>query len=111
MSGKEPKHSGGPDQNKAIAGWDNEGGAPKGAAQEKRNREKRNELASLTNEEEHVLRCLGAAVIMQWNDLPTKIQRELFQHAIQGELAHTAELKGQVARFLHRHKDDGRGSA
>jgi hypothetical protein len=25
----------------------------------------------------HILRCLGAAVIMQWNDLPTKIQREL----------------------------------
>ena len=27
--------------------------------------------------EEHVLRCLGAAVIMQWNTIPTKLQREL----------------------------------
>jgi len=95
------------DQNKAIARWDNEGGAPKGAPQEDRN-----ELAPLTNEEEHILRCLGAAVIMQWNDLPTKIQRELFEHASSmGELNHTAELKGQVARFLHQHKDDGRESA
>ena len=76
MSRKEPKRSGGSDQNKAIARWDNEGGAPKGAPQEDRN-----ELAPLTNEEEHILRCLGAAVIMQWNDLPTKIQRELFEHA------------------------------
>src|SRR5438034_6483894 len=31
--------------------------------------------------EEHILRCLGAAVIMEWNDLPTQIERELFQHA------------------------------
>jgi hypothetical protein len=103
MSRKEPKRSRGSDQNKAIARWDNEGGAPKGAPQEDRN-----ELVSLTNEEEHILRCLGAAVIMQWNDLPTKIQRELFEHAISmGELNHTVELKGQVARFLHQHKDDG----
>ncbi len=106
MSRKEPKRSGGSDQNKAIARWDNEGGAPKAP------QEDCNELAPLTNEEEHILRCLGAAVIMQWNDLPTKIQRELFEHASSmGELNHTAELKGQVARFLHQHKDDGRESA
>jgi hypothetical protein len=37
MSRKEPKRSGGSDQNKAIARWDNEGGAPKGAPQEDRN--------------------------------------------------------------------------
>jgi len=30
--------------------------------------------------EEHVLRCLGAAVIMQWNTIPKKLQRELFGH-------------------------------
>src|SRR6478672_3478480 len=109
MSRKKPKRSGRSDQNKAIARWDNEGGAPKGHRGAPR--EEHNELAFLTNEEEHILRCLGAAVIMQWNDLPTKIQRELFQHAILGELTHTAELKGQVARFLHQHKDDGRESA
>jgi hypothetical protein len=27
--------------------------------------------------EEHILRCLGAAVTMQWNTIPTKLQREL----------------------------------
>ena len=32
-------------------------------------------------EEEHILECLGAAVIMRWGTLPTKIQRELFESA------------------------------
>jgi hypothetical protein len=31
--------------------------------------------------EEHILRCLGAAVMMQWNTIPTKLQRELFDTA------------------------------
>lgn len=47
----------------------------------------------------------GPAVIMQWDDLPTAIQRELFEHAISmGKLHRTAELKGQIARFLHKHQ-------
>jgi hypothetical protein len=59
--------------------------------------------------EEHVLRCLGAAVIMQWNTIPTKLQRELFDTAASmGELLQTAELRGQIARFLHDHNDDER---
>jgi len=58
--------------------------------------------------EEHILRCLGAAVIMQWNTIPTKLQRELFDTAgSMGELLRTSELRGQIARFLHHHKDDG----
>jgi hypothetical protein len=62
---------------------------------------------TLAAEEEHVLRCLGASVIMQWNTIPTKLQRELFDTAgSMGELLGTAELRGQIARFLHKHKDD-----
>lgn len=57
--------------------------------------------------EEHILRCLGAAVIMQWNAIPTKLQRELFDTAGSlGDLLHTTELRGQIARFLHKHKDE-----
>ena len=57
--------------------------------------------------EEHVLRCLGAAVMMHWNTIPTKLQRELFDSAgSMGELLKTAELRAQIARFLHEHKDD-----
>jgi hypothetical protein len=39
--------------------------------------------------------------------MPTKLQRELFDTAASmGELLQTAELRGQVARFLHEHKDE-----
>ncbi len=67
--------------------------------------------ASFAAEEERVLRCLGAAVIMQWNTVPAKLQRELFDTAgSMGELLDTAELRGQIARFLHKHKDDDSGA-
>ena len=57
--------------------------------------------------EEHVLRCLGAAVIMQWNTIPTKLQRELFDTAGSlGDVLQTVTLRGQIARFLHSHKDE-----
>jgi hypothetical protein len=63
--------------------------------------------AVLADEEEHVLRCLGAAIIMQWNTLPTSLQREIFDTAGSvGKLLETAELRGQIARFLHKHKND-----
>jgi|SRR5579862_5098108 len=93
-----------PNKPDAVAKWDNEGGAPKGAPQEARD-----DMTSLAKEEEHILRCLGAAVIMQWGDLPREIQHELFEHAISmGKLHQTVELKGQIARFLHKHKGDDR---
>ena len=57
--------------------------------------------------EERILRCLGAAVIMQWNTIPTKLQRELFDTAGSlGDVLQTGALRGQIARFLHRHKDE-----
>jgi hypothetical protein len=87
-----------PNEANALARWNNEGGAAKGAPQKARD-----DMTSLAKEEEHILRCLGAAVIMQWDDLPIAIQRELFEHAISmGKLHHTAELKVQIARFLHK---------
>ncbi len=57
--------------------------------------------------EEHILRCLGAAVMMHWTAIPTKLQRELFDTAgSMGDVLQTGALRGQVARFLHRYKDD-----
>jgi hypothetical protein len=59
----------------------------------------------LADEEERILRYLGAALIMQWNTLPPKLQRELFDTAgTMGELLNTSALRGQLARFLHKHK-------
>jgi hypothetical protein len=64
----------------------------------------------LAAEEEHILRCLGAALIMQWNTLPTKLQRELFDNAgSMGPLLDVHALRAQIARFLHKHKDDEAG--
>ena len=62
---------------------------------------------ALAAEEEHVLRCLGAATIMQWSALPKTMQREIFDTAGSvGELLKTAALRGRIARFLHKHKND-----
>src|SRR6185312_9764829 len=56
--------------------------------------------------EEHILRCLGAAVMLQWATIPRKLQRELFDTAgSMGELLRTPELRGQIARFLHHHNE------
>lgn len=68
--------------------------------------------AALAIEEEYVLRCLGAALIMQWNGLPTALRREIFDAAGSvGKLLETAALRGQIARFLHKHKNDDGGDA
>lgn len=66
-------------------------------------------VAHVTNAEieERVLRCLGAAVIMQWNTIPTKLQRELFDTAGSvGDVLKSSELRAQIARFLHNQKDE-----
>ena len=90
----------------ALASWESEGGAAgPGSAPS------RDKPAPLSEGEEHILQCLGAAVLLQWNDLPTRIQRQLFEHAVaMGEAGQTAQLKEQIARFLHKHKDDERES-
>ena len=57
-------------------------------------------------EHENILRCLGAAVILNWNTIPTKLQRALFEAASSSGRA--ASLKQAIAQFLHDHKDDAR---
>lgn len=90
----------------ALARWESEGGAPGPASELSRDKP-----VPLSEDEELILQCLGAAVLLQWNDLPTPIQRQLFEHAVaMGEAGQTAMLKEQIARFLHKHKDDERKS-
>ena len=58
-------------------------------------------------EQENILRCLGAAVMLNWNTIPTKLQRALFEAASTVQHSErTAPLKDALARFLHDHKDD-----
>ena len=52
--------------------------------------------ANLAADEERILRFLGAAVVVQWNTLPTKLQRELLDTA--------ASLGDLVDPFIFRGK-------
>jgi hypothetical protein len=79
--------------------WDEEGGAP--AAQWPLPYE----TGDLLDLERRVLECLGAALVSEWNDLPTHVQRRLFEQAASGKSHDAALLKARIARFLHDHKD------
>jgi len=60
--------------------------------------------ATLAADEERILRCLGAALIMRWNTLQTELQRELFDDAgSMGALLDTDTFRAQIARFLRKH--------
>jgi hypothetical protein len=62
---------------------------------------------ALAAEEEQILRCLGAAVIMEWNNISKNLQRESFDNVgSMGNLLTRKALRGKVARFLLSIKDD-----
>jgi len=68
--------------------------------------------AAIAQSEERILRCLGAAVIMQWNTIPTKLRRELFDTAgAMGDVLQSTELRAQIARFLHKQKNGDSAAA
>jgi len=87
---------------KSLGRWDNEGGAlgsPPGA-------EIGPDIA-LPAAEERILQYLAAAVLIQRNDLPTEIQRILFEDAASmGPAARRFQLKQQIDQFLRDHKND-----
>jgi hypothetical protein len=84
----------------ALDRWDDEGGAravPWPLL---------DETGDLLDAERRVLECLGAALVSEWNGLPTDVQRRLFEHAASGKSHDAALLKARIARFLHNHKAD-----
>jgi hypothetical protein len=66
----------------------------------------RSERQAEDAEQERVLRCLGAAVILNWNTIPTNLQRSLFEAASSVKGEQRGRLKSVLAQFLHDHKDD-----
>ena len=50
--------------------------------------------------------CHGADVATQSAAIPTKIQQLFDDAGSMGGLLQTATLRGQIARFLHKHKVD-----
>jgi hypothetical protein len=60
---------------------------------------------ALEQQEEHLLRCLGAALIMQWDALPSNIRRQLFDSAgTMSDAVGVMSLRERIARFLHKHE-------
>jgi len=59
----------------ALDRWDGEGGAPAATWSLPY------EAGGLLDMERRILECLGAALVSEWNSLPTDIQRKLFEHA------------------------------
>lgn len=80
----------------AIDRWEGEGGAQLPPRQE---------IRDLGERERHILECLGAAVVGVWNKLPTPVQRSIFEYAAAQKSYDAAQLRGQIARFLHDHKE------
>ena len=65
-----------PQAAEALARWEGEGGAPQASP-----RSDRGGAKALAAAERHVLERLGAAVVMEWNALPTAVRRAIFRHA------------------------------
>ena len=105
----------------AIARWEDEGGASMSAQSNagvrvtKDVRSKRmTEAAAVLKLDQVSLKKRRLWNVWEWpsscdgGTLPTKIQRELFEHATSlADLSQPIPPRGQIARFLHNHKDDG----
>ena len=88
----------------SVDAWSNEGGALPPAVSEALAAR----VETLPALERRVLHCLGAAVVLGWNTLPTDVQRTLFKLAsTTGDAEAARALPTRIARFLHDHKDDG----
>ena len=60
-------------------------------------------------QEDRILLCLGAAVVVNWDNLPDQVQRELSTlAATMRERLQTTALRAQIARFLREREDDDR---
>lgn len=57
--------------------------------------------------EEHILRRLGGAVVVQWDNLPKEVRDLLVEQATFVEDRHvTVQLQQQIKAFIKDHKDD-----
>jgi hypothetical protein len=62
--------------------------------------------AIIAQQGKDTLGCHGADVARQSAAIPTKIQQLFDDAGAMGGLLQTATLRGQIARFLHKHKVD-----
>lgn len=72
-----------------------------GGAASGRDIPRRQEIGDLGADERHILECLGAAVVGVWTGLPRDTQRAIFEYAAAQKAYDPAELRRQIAQFLH----------
>jgi hypothetical protein len=92
-----------------LAEWaDNEESAENRSKQRPR-RQGGDQPADQVPEEERILLCLGAAVVVDWDNLPKQVQSALSAlAATMLERLQTTALRAQIARFLREREDDSR---
>jgi hypothetical protein len=92
-----------------LTEWaDNEDSADNRSKQRPR-RQGGDQPADQVAEEERILLCLGAAVVVDWDNLPKQVQSELSAlAATMRERLQTTALRAQIAHFLRERQDDGR---
>jgi len=99
MNNLQPVHAAGDYAEFRLSVWENEGGAPKSewiAAHD--------QCVQLADEENQVLQRLGASLVARWSELPTSLQRTIFELAtVRNGARNSSEAREQVARFLHQH--------
>ena len=89
--------------NESLDRWYGEGGATAGFGSDALVAG----METLLNWERRILQCLGAAVVVEWNELPNDVKRNLFKLAsAENSTDFANELPARLARFLHEHKDD-----
>jgi hypothetical protein len=62
--------------------------------------------AILAQQGKHTLGCHGAGIATQSTAIPTEIQQLFDDAGSMSGLLQTATLRGQITRFLHKHKVD-----
>ena len=62
--------------------------------------------AILAQQGKHKLGCHGAGDATQSTAIPTEMQQLFDDASSRGGLLQTATLRGQIARFLHKHKTE-----
>jgi hypothetical protein len=92
-----------------LAEWaDNEESAENRSKQRPR-RQGGGQPADQVAGEERILLCLGAAVVVDWENLPKQVQSELSAlAATMRERLPTTPLSAQIAQFLRERQNDGR---
>lgn len=61
---------------------------------------------AIAKQGKHTLGCHGADVATQSTAIPTMVQQLFDDAGSMGGLLQTATLRGQIGRFLHKHKVD-----